>query len=289
MGKTCSMDPEKGFHEVHIEDNIEAILCKRKIELYNAVVEEREDFTVEAEVLRGVTSTKNTILHVAVKSGKTKIAKKIIDFDPSLLLERNSKGNTPLHIAASLGHLDMTKFLLSQHQHMTVPLLNITNESNETALHGAVRNGHNEIVKKLIEKCPSLTSLRNKDGESPLFIAVDRGFFDIATHILDIEECCEYRGSKGKNVLHAAAIRIDKSESPNMFKFINFNFAHTSVYIYFRIFVSLYSKIISIHKKNKIKNKKNTQFTIMKEREAFVTVEHSVLLVSSWKTTFLVF
>ena len=27
----------------------------------------------------------------------------------------------------------------------------------------------------------------------------------------------------------------------------------------------------------------------MKEREAFVTVEHSVLLVSSWKTTFLVF
>ena len=115
---------------------------------------------------------------------------------------------------------------------MTVPLLMITNENNETALHGAVRNGRNEIVKKLIEKCPSLTSLRNKDGESPLFIAVDRGFFDIATHILDIEECCEYKGSEGMNILHAAAIRIDKSESRNMFKFINFNFAHTSVYIF---------------------------------------------------------
>nr|XP_023917377.1 protein ACCELERATED CELL DEATH 6-like [Quercus suber] len=210
MGKTCSMDPEKGFHEVHIEDDIEVILRKRKIELYNAVVEEREDFTVEAEVLREVTSTKNTILHVAAKSGKTKIAKKIIDFDPSLLHERNSKGNTPLLIAASLGHLDMTNFLLSQHQHMSLPLLMITNENNETALHVAVRNGHNEIVKKLIEKCPSLTSLRNKDGESPLFIAVDRGFFDIATHILDTEECCGYKGRKGMNVLHAAAIRIEK-------------------------------------------------------------------------------
>nr|POF04427.1 isoform 2 of protein accelerated cell death 6 [Quercus suber] len=204
------MDPEKGFHEVHIEDDIEVILRKRKIELYNAVVEEREDFTVEAEVLREVTSTKNTILHVAAKSGKTKIAKKIIDFDPSLLHERNSKGNTPLLIAASLGHLDMTNFLLSQHQHMSLPLLMITNENNETALHVAVRNGHNEIVKKLIEKCPSLTSLRNKDGESPLFIAVDRGFFDIATHILDTEECCGYKGRKGMNVLHAAAIRIEK-------------------------------------------------------------------------------
>nr|XP_023920741.1 ankyrin repeat-containing protein At5g02620-like [Quercus suber] len=211
MGKTCSMDPEKGFHEVHIEDNIEVILSKRKIELYNAVIEEREDFTVEAEVLREVTCSKNTILHVAAKSGHTKIAKKIIDLDPSLLHERNSKGNTPLHIAASLGHQKMTNFLLSQGQHTTVPLLMITNERNETALHGAVRNGHNEIVKKLIEKCPSLTSLRNKDGESPLFIAVDRGFFDIATHILDIEECCEYKGSKGMNILHAAAIRIDKN------------------------------------------------------------------------------
>nr|XP_023872574.1 protein ACCELERATED CELL DEATH 6-like [Quercus suber] len=215
MGKTCSMDPEKGFHEVHIEDNIEVILSKRKIELYNAVIEEREDFTVEAEVLREVTSSKNTILHVTAKSGHTKIAKKIIDLDPSLLHERNSKGNTPLHIAASLGHQKMTNFLLSQGQHTTVPLLMITNERNETALHGAVRNGYNEIVKKLIEKCPSLTSLRNKDGESPLFIAVDRGFFDIATHILDIEECCEYKGSKGMNILHAAAIRIDKS---NLFK-----------------------------------------------------------------------
>ena len=217
MGKTCSMDPEKGFHEVHIEDNIEVILSKRKVELYNAVIEEREDFTVEAEVLREVTSTKYTILHVAAQTGNKKIAKKIIDLDPSLLHERNSKGNTPLHIAASLGHLEMTNFLLSQHQHMMVPLLKITNERNETALHGAVRNGHSKIVKTLIEKDPSLTSLRNKDGESPLFIAVDRGFFHIAEYILDNEECCEYRGSKGMNILHAAAIRLDESESPNMF------------------------------------------------------------------------
>ena len=100
---------------------------------------------------------------------------------------------------------------------MMVPLLKITNERNETALHGAVRNGHSKIVKKLIEKDPSLTSLRNKDGESPLFIAVDRGFFHIAEYILDNEECCEYRGSKGMNILHAAAIRLDESESPNMF------------------------------------------------------------------------
>ena len=84
------MDPEKGFHEVHIEDNIEVILSKRKVELYNAVIEEREDFTVEAEVLREVTSTKYTILHVAAQTGNKKIAKKIIDLDPSLLpqLER---------------------------------------------------------------------------------------------------------------------------------------------------------------------------------------------------------
>ncbi len=131
--------------------------------------------------------------------------------------KRNIKGNTPLHIAASFGHLEMTKHLIEsadiEHDQEHEPLLRIKNEKNETALHVAVRNGHYKIVESLVKKDGSLTSIINDNNESPLFMALDRGLFKIADHILSNEECSEYGGSKGMNALHAAIIRMHKSKS----------------------------------------------------------------------------
>jgi ankyrin repeat protein len=178
------------------------------------------------DVLRHqLTSSEDTILHIAVKSGKQKIVKKIIDSYSPLLHKRNIKGNTPLHIAASFGHLEMTEHLLKsaeevknsesdiEHDQEHVPLLRIQNEKKETALHVAVRNGHYKIVESLVKKDGSLTSIINDNNESPLFMALDRGLFKIADHILSNEKCSEYGGSKGMNALHAAIIRMHKSKS----------------------------------------------------------------------------
>ncbi len=109
----------------------------------------------------------------------------------------------------------MTQHLLKRAEEVkySVSLLRIQNEKKETALHVAVRNGHDEIVESLVKKDGSLTSIINDNNESPLFMAVDRGLFKIADHILRNEKCSQYGGSKGMNALHAAIIRMHKSKS----------------------------------------------------------------------------
>ncbi|GMY20558.1 ankyrin repeat-containing protein At5g02620-like isoform X2 [Fagus crenata] len=214
MEKTRTTDPEIG-----VEDDAKIIEMSRKI--YNAVF--NETFNDMKEFFGGteLTSAENTILHIAAKYGKQTIVKKIIDSYPLVLFhlhKRNNKGNTPLHIAASFGHLDMTEHLLKSAEEVkySVSLLRIQNEKKETALHVAVRNGHYKIVKLLVKKDGSLTSIINDNNESPLFMAVDRGLFKIADHILSNEKCSQYGGSKGMNALHAAIIRMHKS---NLFKY----------------------------------------------------------------------
>ena len=127
----------------------------------------------------------------------------------------NCKGNTALHIAASLGHFDMTKLLImianSQEVEMRKELLRKQNRENSTALHEAIKYNHYAIVELLIREDPGLTLFTNTYGESPLFLAVDRQFYRIALHIIETIAVCDYGGRKGKNVLHSAVINRAKS------------------------------------------------------------------------------
>ena len=83
----------------------------------------------------------------------------------------NCKGNTALHIAASLGHIDMSELLITraidQEAEVKRLLLKAQNVEQNTALQLAVKHGHCDIVDLLIRKEPGLTSITNKAGESP--------------------------------------------------------------------------------------------------------------------------
>ncbi|CBI35185.3 unnamed protein product, partial [Vitis vinifera] len=89
--------------------------------------------------------------------------------------------------------------------------LEMKNGRADTALHVAVRNGHLEVVNRLVQENPKLLDLVNNHKESPLYLAVERGFFKIADELLkgNSSECsCE--GTKGMTALHAAVIRTHK-------------------------------------------------------------------------------
>nr|XP_048321124.1 ankyrin-3-like [Ziziphus jujuba var. spinosa] len=149
----------------------------------------------DSDVLKVTKCQHNTILHVPAKSENEKIAREILEAEATLALQTNKKLNTPLHTAARLGHAKMM------------------NMAKNTALHEAECNGHHGIVELLVEKDPSLASLRNDAGESPLFMALDRKFHTISLHIL--EKCHDheglfFQGRNGMTTMHAAVIRLSK-------------------------------------------------------------------------------
>ena len=161
-----------------------------------------------------VTIGKNTVLHVALQFKKIDAAKNIVNLCPRLVYETNSKGNTPLHVAATIGDISTVKLLIDQAKKQDVEtggrqqLLSMVNQDGDTALHVAVRYGNFEVVRELInENDPAELAMQvNKAGESALFLAVDSQDYDIASHILRNAPDCSYAGRHGMNVLHALVI-----------------------------------------------------------------------------------
>ncbi|KAK9291924.1 hypothetical protein L1049_019876 [Liquidambar formosana] len=166
-----------------------------------------------------VTPQKNTVLHIAVNSGQKEFAKQVLGLCSSLLLKANAKGNSPLHIAASIGCLELVELLInsartqinedveSQEVDVLKELLRMANlEKKETALHVAVRNGHFGVVKLLTEADVGLLELVNNADQSPLFLAAVGGFSDIILHILENYPASPCGGKNGTNALHQAVI-----------------------------------------------------------------------------------
>lgn len=186
--------------------------------LFNAAISGSGIGRIDSNILGQLTARGGSILHVAAKSGKVDlhIMEKVLDSKPSLLYMTNRKGNTALHIAARLGHIEMTRFLIARAKHQDIEvnmeLLRMENHERNTALQDAIRNDHCEIVELLIKEDPGLTLFANNAGESPLFLAVDRGFYNIARFILKAVPDCSYGGRNNMNALHAAVIRAQSSK-----------------------------------------------------------------------------
>ncbi|XVF31062.1 hypothetical protein REPUB_Repub16aG0112900 [Reevesia pubescens] len=163
------------------------------------------------------------------------MAEEILKLQPLLVYQRNSKGDTPLHIAARLGCEEMVEFFLDFSKNSPAShqvgegsdqlseeekqlLIRMVNLEKETALHEAVKNYHYRIVEMLIKEDPELTKFSNNAGESPLFLAVDRKYVHIAKQILQTDQC-SFDGRTNMNALHAAVVR-SKSEVGKLFPYL---------------------------------------------------------------------
>uniref|UniRef100_A0A2N9GTZ0 PGG domain-containing protein n=1 Tax=Fagus sylvatica TaxID=28930 RepID=A0A2N9GTZ0_FAGSY len=172
--------------------------------------------TASDSTLLQVTTEKNNVLHIAVQFKKYEVVKKIVSLCRCLAEQKNSKGNTPLHLAARVDYPQMVRSLIDHAEDLDVEtgarqlaqqLLRMVNLERDTALHVVVQYGNFEVVKELIKEDPELAKYENKAGESVLFLAVDRERYDIASHILSAApDYCSCAGRHGMNVLHALVI-----------------------------------------------------------------------------------
>ncbi|GMI94275.1 hypothetical protein like AT1G03670 [Hibiscus trionum] len=187
-------------------------------ELYEAVVTGdmatiHEFASRDAASFLQLTTEGDNVLHVTAKYNLKRMTAEIIRIPPliSLVNQKNSKGDTPLHVAARLGSFETAEIFVScansGEMETGERVIKMVNGVHDTALHEAARNGHLRIVELLIREDPELPTLVNGAGESPLFIAVDKKHLKVAEFILKDAQVFSFAGRNNMNALHAAVIR----------------------------------------------------------------------------------
>ncbi|KAG6657187.1 hypothetical protein CIPAW_04G072700 [Carya illinoinensis] len=91
-----------------------------------------------------------------------------------------SFAETPLHIAALLGHVEFTGALLSKKPN----LANEVDSLGRTPLHLASAEGHTEIVKLLLPTNAEICLVCDEDGRIPLHLAAMRGRMEAMKELL---------------------------------------------------------------------------------------------------------
>lgn len=130
-----------------------------------------------------------TELHVAAAFGRTDQVERIVRMaDLGSSDGRDKEGRTPLHLAASRGHLGCAKLLLGAGVHVDA-----RSKDGRTALFRAAANGDRQMVDMLIEMQANPNIAEKDLGRSAIDVARDKGHHEVV-RILE----------RGEAVLHAA-------------------------------------------------------------------------------------
>ncbi len=128
-------------------------------------------------------------------------------------------GNTPLHIAAWKGYIDIIALLVEK-PNIDV---NAQNKMGDTPLHLAVLGGYTDIVASLVEKPNVDVNAQNTMGDTPLHLAVLGGYTDIVVSLVEKPNIdVNAQNRSGNTPLHLAVFRGDEGivallvEKPNI-------------------------------------------------------------------------
>ncbi|WVZ53436.1 hypothetical protein U9M48_004379 [Paspalum notatum var. saurae] len=162
-------------------------------------------------VLLGTTPQGNTCLHIAAIHGHEEFCKETMALNGSLLDTTNVDGETPLLAAVTRGHATLACIALSYCRGRQLREMMMKQDKHGcNALHHAIRRGHRMLALELIEAEPALSKAVNERNESPMFIALMRGFTDVFEKLLEIPDSA-HSGAFGFNVLHAAVRNGDSA------------------------------------------------------------------------------
>ena len=195
-------------------------------ELYNAVKSKNINFIKakdpEHSALSDKTPELNSILHLAAASSDDdhQFVQAILEIQllQKLVTEKNSKGDLPLHVAASAGNMKIVELLVKWsngqlQDHSTCGPQWEKNMEGNTPLHLALikkfqegRNlalkaKYNEVTRFLVKNGPEVSVYYpNKERKSPLYLAAEAGDEELVKLMINTVPLLPY----GKSIIHAA-------------------------------------------------------------------------------------
>ncbi|KAK2631730.1 hypothetical protein EUGRSUZ_L02507 [Eucalyptus grandis] len=117
----------------------------------------------------------NALLHAAAENSDN--VRAIIDFVPEHLIScKNSKGETPLHIAARAGIVGAVELLLHRGG------LTCTDHNGNSA----VRHRRYEVIRKLVNEDPNPLYRQSKESKSPWCVAIETGDIEVLKVLLAV-------------------------------------------------------------------------------------------------------
>ncbi|XP_011023682.1 PREDICTED: ankyrin repeat-containing protein At3g12360-like isoform X1 [Populus euphratica] len=136
----------------------------------------------------------------AALTGDVNALLELIREDPLLLHAVTvTTSNTPLHIAALLGHAQFAMVAMQNCPGLADEL----NQQGFSPIHLASAKGHWEIVRDMLVRRPDLALIKDEDGKNPLHTAATKGRVQVLREVFSIESAQELT-PKGENALHVA-------------------------------------------------------------------------------------
>ncbi|KAL0311839.1 UNVERIFIED_CONTAM: hypothetical protein Sradi_5583200 [Sesamum radiatum] len=142
-----------------------------------------------------------TELFEAAAKGSITSLQKLLKEDP-LILDRvvvNIFSETPLHVAAMLGHIDFVKEIIRIKPQLASEL----NSIRSSPLHLASAKGHIDIVRALLSVDPRMCLTQDKNGLTPLHLAASKGRLEVMKILLQAKpDAAGVTVYRERNILH---------------------------------------------------------------------------------------
>lgn len=155
-----------------------------------------EFFSERALRLNSTSPKRDTVLHLAIRERHIDVVNSLLHFSEVDINATDKDGNTPLLLAAFLGHTDVAEILIKNNANV-----NASNEGGLTALHIASWRGDIALVNKLLFSGADI-ELTTLNGFTALFFAIGRA--PVVKELLERKANVNARSKTNSTPLHEA-------------------------------------------------------------------------------------